>query len=258
MAGADSPSKGVLEGRSALVIGGSTGIGWAIARAYAVAGARVVLVGRVEQSLRDRRYEIERLGGIADHVVADVTDAAAVSRAVEAAASRQDGVDILVTSAGFSRPAAALRVTAEDAHNMVNVGLLGTFYACQAAATMMRERGYGKIITLGSTLGATVSQGTAVYASVKAAVAHLTRALAVEWAPYGIRVNCLAPTAVETPSRREMMSEDLRRQLLARLPLGRFAEFDDIVPVALYLAAPESDFITGQTLYVDGGWTAQG
>jgi NAD(P)-dependent dehydrogenase (short-subunit alcohol dehydrogenase family) len=258
MAVADLPGKGDLEGRTALITGASAGIGWAIARAYALAGARIVLVGRVEQSLRQRRDEIEELGVAADHVVADVTDASEVSRAVEAAASRQDGVDILVTSAGFSRPGAALTVSAADAHDMVNVGLLGTFYACQAAAAVMKERGYGKIITLGSTLGATVSQGTAVYASVKAAVSHLTRALAVEWAPHGIRVNCLAPTAVETPSRREMMSDDLRRQLLGRLPLGRFAEVADIVPAALYLAAPESDFVTGQTLYIDGGWTAQG
>lgn len=253
-----SVNEGTLEGRTALVTGGGEGIGRSIAESFSANGAFVVVSGRRESSLLEVVTAIRHAGGGAEFVVSDVTDAASIERAVHAAASFRGSLDILVTAAGYSHPGPALTLSASDAARMVDVGLLGTFLSCQAAGQVMIERGYGKIITLSSTLASTVTTETAVYSSVKAAVSHLTRALAVEWAGHGVRVNSLAPTSIETPSRAAMMTDELRERLLSRIPLGRFAQPQDIAEAALFLASEASDFITGQTLFVDGGWTAKG
>jgi NAD(P)-dependent dehydrogenase (short-subunit alcohol dehydrogenase family) len=121
----------------------------------------------------------------------------------------------------------------------------------------MRRKGYGKIINLSSTLSRGVVPGASVYATSKAAITHLTRALGAEWASEGIRVNAIAPASTMTPSRSVGMTAEREANLVARIPLGRLGTIDDLVPMAVFLAGPESDFITGQTIYVDGGWTAR-
>ncbi len=138
----------------------------------------------------------------------------------------------------------------------LDVGFKGLFFACQIVGAIMRERRYGKIINLGSTFSASIIKGRSVYGGVKAGISHLTEALALEWAADGIRVNALAPTAVMTPSRKDILKGEFLERIVARIPLGRVATGDDLIGAAIYLSSAASDFVTGHTLFVDGGWVA--
>ena len=140
---------------------------------------------------------------------------------------------------------------------MTDIGFKGLFFCCQYLSALMQDNHYGKIINLSSTFSKSTGTGRSIYAGIKAAVSHLTEALAVEWAPYGIRVNALAPTAVLTPTREKVFTGDLLQNVLNHIPLNRLATTDDLIGAAIYLASPASDFVTGHTLFVDGGWTAK-
>ncbi len=165
-------------------------------------------------------------------------------------------VDILVNNAGVTVAKPAWETTEDEWDSMVNTGFKGLFFSCQIIGSIMKEHGYGKIINLSSTFSRSIIPGRSVYAAVKAGVSHLTEALAMEWASSGIRVNALAPIAVLTPSRAHILQGDVLKKILSRIPLGRLAIPDDLVNASIYLASPASDFVTGHTLLVDGGWVA--
>lgn len=245
-----------LTDRVAAVTGASEGIGRDIALGLAGAGVDVVICSRREGALKDVKAEIEQLGRRAEVCVLDVCRLDDLHGLKDVILRRFGKLDILVNSAGFAVTKAAWDVDESEWDRMVDTGFKGLFFSCQIVGSIMRQRGYGKIINLSSTFSRSIIKGRSVYAGIKAGVSHLTEALALEWAADGIRVNALAPTAVLTPSREALLKSEVGEKLLARIPLGRFAAAEDLVGAAIYLSSPASDFVTGHTLFVDGGWVA--
>ena len=256
-----------LDGRLAVITGASDGIGRAFALAYGRSGAEVVLVSRTREKLLEVQRSIESAGGKAHVIRADVgkvDDIRSVGREVSVIlndSSRDKGRNlalVLVNCAGFGFTKPALDITEEDWDKVLDVHAKGTFFCCQSMAPLMIERGYGKIINLSSTWSVSTDAGKSVYGAAKAGVSYLTAALSTEWASLGVRVNAIAPTSTLTESTSRSFREDEARaqRLLTRIKLGRFAEPSDLVGAVVFLASPASDFVTGHTLFVDGGWHA--
>jgi 2-deoxy-D-gluconate 3-dehydrogenase len=245
-----------LSGRVAVVTGASEGIGKAIALGLAEAGAAVMICSRREEILKGVKAEIERMDRRAEVCVLDVCRVGDIEKLRDLTLERFGKTDILVNNAGFTVTKPAWDVTEGEWNLMVDTGFKGLFFCCQILGSLMRRQGYGKIINLSSTFSRSIVKGRSVYAGIKAGVSHLTEALALEWAPDGIRVNALAPTAVLTPSRKATLKGEVLERILSRIPLGRLAAPEDLVSAAIYLASAASDFVTGHTLFVDGGWIA--
>ena len=250
-----------LDGRLAVITGASDGIGRAFALAYSRSGAEVVLVSRTQGKLLEVQREVETAGGKAHVIRADVSkieEIRAIEQEVSALIKSRDLALILVNCAGFGFTKPALDITEEDWDRVLDVHAKGTFFCSQFFGRQMIERGYGKIINLSSTWSASTDMGKSVYGVAKAGVSYLTAALSTEWAPLGVRVNAIAPTSTltESTSRSFRENEARAQRLLSKIKLGRFAEPSDLVGAAVFLASPASDFITGHTLFVDGGWRA--
>jgi NAD(P)-dependent dehydrogenase (short-subunit alcohol dehydrogenase family) len=254
-----------LDGRLAVITGASDGIGRAFALAYARSGAEVVLVSRTREKLVEAQRAVEAAGGRAHSVCADVGKVddirsveQEVSRLMNSSVAGKNSQLVLVNCAGFGFTKSALDTTEEDWDKILDVHAKGTFFCCQSLGRLMIERGYGKIINLSSTWSVSTDMGKSVYGAAKAGVSYLTSALSTEWAPLGVRVNAIAPTSTltESTSRTFRENEARAQSLLSRIRLGRFAQPSDLVGAAIFLASPASDFITGHTLFVDGGWHA--
>lgn len=243
-----------LDGKRALVTGAGRGIGKAIAEALAAQGARVA-VGELPDRLDAAREVARALRGTA--VGLDVRDVASIRAAVERVRSELGGLDLLVNNAGVNMPQPALEVTEDAWDAVVDTNLKGLFFASQAAAGVMRERG-GRIVNIASIMGTIGYHHRAAYCSSKGGVVNLTRQLAFEWAPYRILVNAVAPTFIETELTATTLADPtLRTDILARIPLGRFGTTDDVAGAVVFLASDEARMITGHTLLIDGGWTAR-
>ena len=252
-----------LDGRLAIITGASQGIGQAFALAYSRAGAEVVLVSRIREKLLETQHAVETAGGRAHVISADVSKVEEIRLLEQGVLKIIEGRDlglVLMNSAGFGFTKPALEVTEEDWDRILDTHAKGTFFCCQVFGRIMIERGYGKIINLSSTWSSSTDIGKSVYGLAKAGVSYLTAALSTEWAPLGVRVNAIAPTSTLTESTSLAFQENPARaeRLRSRIKLGRFAEPSDLVGAALFLASPASDFITGHTLFVDGGWHAAG
>ena len=252
-----------LDGRLAIVTGASQGIGRAFALAYSRAGAEVVLVSRGREKLLEAQRAVESAGGRAHVICADVGKLEDIHRLEQDVLKLVEGRDVglvLVNSAGFGFTKSAVEVTEEDWDRVFDTHAKGTFFCCQAFGCRMIERGYGKIINLSSTWSSSTDMGKSVYGAAKAGISYLTAALSTEWAPLGVRVNAIAPTSTLTDSTSLAFQENPERaeRLRSRIKLGRFAEPSDLVGAALFLASPASDFVSGHTLFVDGGWHAAG
>jgi len=250
-----------LDGRLAVITGASQGIGRTFALAYARAGAEIILAGRNEERLRDARQTIESAGGRAHSICANLGNMDGISlleRGVSKIVAAGKLELILVNCAGFGFTKPALEITEQDWDKVLDVHAKATFFCSQFMGKMMIARKYGKIINLSSTWSSSTDQGKSVYGMAKAGVSYLTAALSTEWAPLGVRVNAIAPTTTLSENTSKAMQENEARadRLRSRIILGRFAEPSDLVGAALFLASPASDFVTGHTLFVDGGWHA--
>lgn len=255
-----------LTGEVALVVGASRGIGRAIAEGFAAAGAVVALASRTEVDLRQAADVIRARGGRADTFAADISRVGDAQTLVRDVLERLGAIDILVNVAGVNRRKPSLEISEEDWDAVVDVNLKGLFFTSQAVARYWIEsrrfapeqkRGMGKIINIGSIAGQTGFGRRAPYSSSKSGVAGLTRTLAIEWAGDGICVNCLAPGYVETELTKPLFDDPaFVEKLRQRIPIGRRGYPIDMVGPALFLAAPASDYMTGQTLVVDGGYLA--
>lgn len=245
-----------LKDKVAVVTGASEGIGRGLALGLADAGADIIVCSRREGKLKEVKTEIEKIGRRAEVFVMDVCKISDIEGLRDFILNRFGKVDILVNNACFTVTKPAWDVTEDEWDLMVDTGFKGLFFCCQIISSIMKKHGYGKIINLSSTYSYSIGQGRSVYSAIKAGVSHLTEALAAEWAPLGIRVNALAPTAVLTPSRAGTLKGERLENALRRIPLGRIATTDDLASAAIYLASAASDFVTGHTLFVDGGWVA--
>ena len=201
--------------------------------------------------------EIQAIGVQGHAVTLDVTDIESIYAARDEATAALGAVAILVNNAAASVNRDPAEISEQDWDLIMDTGPKGVFFCSQVLGSAMRDRGYGKIINLSSTLSHGVVPGASAYGASKAAIGYLTRSLAAEWARFGVRVNTLAPASTLTPSRMPGMTAERQAALVSRIPLGRLGTVEDLVPAAVFLASPDSDFVTGQTLYVDGGWTAR-
>jgi 2-deoxy-D-gluconate 3-dehydrogenase len=252
-----------LDGRLIVVTGSSEGIGRAFAVAYARSGAEVVLVSRRPEKLAEVQATVQSFGGTAHVIPADLSRMEHIQslpgRIRDILGERSLSL-VLVNNAGFGFTKPATEVTESDWDRVIDLQVKGTFFCSQGLGRLMMERGYGKIINLSSTWSASTDAGKSVYGMAKAAVTYLTAALSTEWAPMGVRVNALAPTTTLSENTERILADNPGRAhgLLRRIKLGRFAEPQDLLGAALFLASSASDFMTGQTLFIDGGWNALG
>ena len=267
--------RGDLSGRVAVVTGASRGIGRAIAGAYASAGADVALAARASDDLESAAEGVRGMGRRALAVPTDVTDSGQVDLLVRRAVDELGGVDIMVNNAGSFKELATVplpdrvlvppavmrpsdeRMTDSEFREVIDTNLGGVFYGCRAAAPHMMERGYGKIINISSVAATRAFRLEAVYDASKAAVNMLTRCLALEWAPYGVRVNALAPGDYNTAMTSEAWADPVRRAAyIEAIPLGAEGDMDGLASLAVFLASEASDYITGQVINIDGGLSA--
>ncbi|HWR51522.1 MAG TPA: glucose 1-dehydrogenase [Bryobacteraceae bacterium] len=248
-----------LAGRTALVTGAGRGLGRAISLALAHAGADVALGLRNVNSHGGLPEEIEALGRRALPLQMDVTRLEEVNAAVEAAGAHFGRLDILVNNAGFAIATAAEEVSEEDYDLQFAANLKAVFFASQAAARIMIRQRSGRIISVGSQAGAVALPTVSVYCTTKAAVAHLTKCLAVEWGKYNINVNAVAPTFIATPGTEGPLADStFRADVIERIAaLHRIGEPVEVAGAVVFLASPAASLITGHTLLVDGGWTAR-
>jgi len=247
-----------LSGRCAVVVGGTAGIGRAIAMALACAGADVVATSRSSESIDSTADQIERMGRRTLRIVSDVCDRDSLQQLHDETLAEFGRIDILVNSAGITKRIPTVDCPIELWQKIMNVNLNGTLRACQIFGKTMIDAGYGRIVNVASLSTFVAFQEVAAYGASKAAVGALTKSLAVEWAEFGVTVNAIAPGIIPTKLNRKLLDSNRGHELIMRTPMARFGTVDEVSGAAVYFAAAESGFVTGQILAVDGGYLASG
>lgn len=248
-----------LDGKVAVVTGASRGLGRHTALALAEAGADVALVARNADELEQVAVEAHDLGFTAEPFSADLTDARAAGALVGKIVDRFGGLDILVNGAGTNIQQNALDVDETSWDTILDINLRAAFFLCQAAAKTMIDSGTpGRIVNIASQIGAVGFYKRAAYAASKGGLVQLTKVLALEWAPQGIRVNCVGPTFIDSPLAHQMFQDPaIAEEVMRRIPIGRLGKPAEVAAAVLYLVSEGADLVTGHHLLVDGGWTAQ-
>ncbi len=241
----------------AVVTGASRGLGKAIAQGMAEAGAHLVCVGRALDELEATAEAVRSLGRRALVVQADITRVSEIDRLVEATLKEFGRVDVLVNNAGINISQNALEVTEEAWDAVMGINLKATFFCSQRFGRVMVEQKKGKIVNMSSQMALVGLYNRSAYCSSKGGVSQLTKVLAVEWASHGVNVNAVGPTFIETDmTLKALQDKAFYEDVLRRIPLGKVGQPRDVVGAVVYLASPASDFVTGHTLLVDGGWVA--
>jgi NAD(P)-dependent dehydrogenase (short-subunit alcohol dehydrogenase family) len=247
-----------LNSKTAVVIGGTSGIGLALAKGLAVAGANVVPSGRRRELVESAAAEIETAGRGSLAITCDVADRSSLQALLEAVCAQFGKVDILVNCAGITQRVPTLEMNESDWNAILETNLNGTLRACQVFGRHMIERHYGRIINLGSLTSTLGMYEVAAYAASKAGVAALTKCLAIEWARHGVCVNALMPGVFRTDLNAALLDGPRGQEFLMRTPAARFGELEELVGAAVFLASDAASFVTGHLLAVDGGILASG
>lgn len=251
----------LLKGKTAVITGASRGIGKAVAVRFAQEGANIVF-NHLEDTTEATRTaeELEKTGARVLHMKGDVACDASIRELIDGAVKEFNTIDILVNNAGTGLTKPFASITPDEWNRMLGVHVQGVFIACQLAGEIMRNQKSGCIVNIASVAGQVALPLRVIYATVEAAKMMFTKALACEWAETGVRVNCIAPGTILTDLVRRNFEKGLLdgARVLERTPMKRFGETREIASAALFLASPESSYITGQTLFVDGGWTSWG
>ena len=248
-----------LTGKTAVVIGGTSGIGRAIALGYVDAGANVIATSRRKEQVEAVAAEIEGRGGKTLGITSDVGERKSIEQLLEAAVKKFGSVEILVNCAGRTKRAPTLDFSEEDWNQIMETNLTGTLRACQVFGRHMIERRYGRIINIASLSSFVSLMEVAAYSASKSAVASLTKSLAIEWAAYGVCVNAIAPGVFPTPLNQKLLDGSARGQeFILRTPMKRFGKVEELAGAAIFLASDSASFVTGEILCVDGGFLASG
>ena len=248
-----------LSSKVAVVVGGTSGIGRAIAHGFASAGADVIPTSRRAEQVDVAAREIEEIGRRSLRVTSDVSDRASLERVLTEAIAAFGKVDILVNSAGRTKRAPTVDFSEDDWNSIIDTNLTGTLRACQVFGRHMLERESGSIINIASLSTFVALHEVAAYSASKAAVGSLTKSLAVEWSSRGVRVNAIAPGVFRTALNQKLLDETERgREFLLRTPMRRFGNVDELAGAAIFLASDAASFVTGEILTVDGGFLASG
>ncbi|MFC0523216.1 SDR family NAD(P)-dependent oxidoreductase [Pontibacillus salicampi] len=248
-----------LEDKLAAITGATKGIGYAIAMAYAEAGADIIVIARTKDDVHQVVKEIEQLGRKAYPVVADVKDYQSIIDQIEALIPQEKSINILVNNAGMNIRSTALEVTEAEWETIVQTNMRSAFFLSQYAAKAMKDNQSGKIINISSVAGEVALRTGVVYGMTKSAIQQMTKNVALEWGPYNIHVNAIGPWYFPTSLTEELLKdESYVNDILRRTPMNRLGDVKELAGAAVFLASEASNYITGQTLFIDGGMTIYG